>query len=56
MVGFSSEDDTLKKMLKSHFVKIEKDSITVQDVFEFAKHVSFIRKKLEKDKEKVKGK
>jgi CRP-like cAMP-binding protein len=53
MIRFSPDEggDALKKVLKSHFVKIEKNSITVQDVPEFSKHVSFIRKKLEKDRE-----
>jgi CRP-like cAMP-binding protein len=54
MIGVSNGEgsETLKKMLKSHFVKIVEDRITVHDVFEFSKHVSFIRRKLEKDKEK----
>jgi CRP-like cAMP-binding protein len=54
MLGFSNggDGDTLGKMLKSHFVRIVKDKLVVQDVFEFSKHVSFIRRKLEKDKEK----
>jgi CRP-like cAMP-binding protein len=56
MIRFSSDEggDALKKIMKSHFVKIEKDSITIQDVPDFSKHVSFIRKKLEKDKERRK--
>jgi hypothetical protein len=56
MIRFSPDEggDALKKIMKSHFVKIEKDSITVQDVPDFSKHVSFIRKKLEKDKERRK--
>jgi CRP-like cAMP-binding protein len=54
MLGYSNDEgaDTLKKILKSHFVKIVQDKIIVQDVFDFSKHVSFIRRKLEKDKEK----
>jgi CRP-like cAMP-binding protein len=54
MLGFSNGEggETLKKMLKGHFVKIAQDKITVQDVFDFSKHVSFIRRKLEKDMEK----
>ncbi|MDR0321257.1 MAG: cyclic nucleotide-binding domain-containing protein [Treponema sp.] len=54
MIGFSSNEsaDMLKKMPKSHFVKIVQDKIIIQNVFEFSKHVSFIRRKLEKDKEK----
>jgi hypothetical protein len=54
LVGFSSEEgiDALKKMQKNHFVRIIQDKIILDDLFEFSKHVSFIRKKLEKDKEK----
>jgi CRP-like cAMP-binding protein len=54
MIGFSSNEgnDALKKVLKSHFVRIEKDNIIVHDVPDFSKHVSFIRKKLERDKER----
>jgi CRP-like cAMP-binding protein len=57
MIRFTPNEgsDALKKVLKSHFVKIEKDSLTVQDVPDFSKHVSFIRKKLEKDKERRNG-
>jgi CRP-like cAMP-binding protein len=56
LIGVSSSEgnDTLKKMLKSHLVKIAEDKITVQDLFEFSKHVSFIRRKLEKDKNREK--
>jgi hypothetical protein len=39
-------------MMKSTFVKLEQNKLTVQDVSEFSKHVSFIRKKLERDKDK----
>jgi hypothetical protein len=42
----------MRQLNESLFVKIVQDKITVQDVFEFSKHVSFIRRKLEKDKEK----
>jgi CRP-like cAMP-binding protein len=56
MIGFSNGEgkDTLNKLLKSQFIKIVKDRITVQNVFEFTKHVYFIRRKLEKDKKKEK--
>jgi CRP-like cAMP-binding protein len=54
MIGLPSGEggETLKKMMKSHFVKIVQDKITIQDVFEFSKHVFFIREKLEKEKER----
>jgi CRP-like cAMP-binding protein len=54
MTGLPSSEggDVLNKMIKSNFVKLEQNKLTVLDVFEFSKHVSFIRKKLEKDIEK----
>jgi CRP-like cAMP-binding protein len=54
MIGFSNGegDDALNKMLKSHFVRITQDNIIVHDVVEFSQHVSFIRRKLEKEKER----
>jgi hypothetical protein len=33
-------------MLHGNYVKIVKDKIIVQDVFEFSKHVSMYRKKI----------
>jgi hypothetical protein len=55
MIGLPSGDggEALGKMIKSNFVKIVQDKMVVQDVFEFSKHVSFIRKKLEADKERA---
>jgi CRP-like cAMP-binding protein len=55
MIGLSYVEggDALAKMLKSNHIKIVKDKIVVQDVFDFSKHVSFIRSKLEKEKEKT---
>jgi CRP-like cAMP-binding protein len=54
MIGFSSSKgkDMLNKLLKSQFIKIVQDRITVQNVFEFTKHAYFIRRKLEEDKRK----
>jgi hypothetical protein len=54
MIGLPPNEgnEPLNKMMKSTFVKLEQNKLTVQDVVEFSKHVSFIRKKLERDKEK----
>jgi CRP-like cAMP-binding protein len=54
MIGLPADEslDALNKMMKSSFVKLEQNKLIVQDVFEFSKHVSFIHKKLERDKEK----
>jgi CRP-like cAMP-binding protein len=54
MIGISYEmgGEALNKFLQSNFLKITQDKITVQDVFEFSKHVSYYRKKLEVDKER----
>jgi CRP-like cAMP-binding protein len=55
MIGISYElgGEALNKFLQSHFLKITQDKIIVQDVFEFSKHVSFYRKKMEVEKERL---
>jgi CRP-like cAMP-binding protein len=57
MIGLPAGEggEALKKMLQSNYVKIAQDKITVQDVFEFSKHVSFYRKKMEDEKDREKA-